>query len=799
MKQLIIGFTKLTAASVLVASLVACGGADDRKVKYLEKGKAYLADKNYEKARIEIKNVLQIDPKFAEAYYIMGQLEEKKKELSKSLSNYKKAIELDPGHIKAKVSLAKIYVIAGTDDFINKAKQLLEEVKKVQPVYSEADLILATIEYKTGSKDRAIKSLEEIVKNDTKLVDGVSLLSTVYLAAGEENKAIEVLADGVSNNPNNISLRLSLAKLLAKNNDLSGAEIHLKKMISIEPETFPLQVALASFYATSNQVDKAEAVLRKSIDQDDEDAQRYLVLVEMLASKVGVKEAGDELEQAIKNQPDLFELKFSQVKFYNKTGEREKAKTVLKQIINDKAYDIEGVRARLELANMLLDEGDKQGAKTYVTEVISEYPNNNDALFITSKLAMYDMDAISAINGLRTVVKNDPKNADASLLLAQAHELNKESALAENELKKSIENNPTNDQVHANYARYLASKGRIEEAVNVIDKALTYFKDSYSLMDIKLKIIASQGKESEIIALLNMMEQANPSSADVNIARGHYFVSKREVTKAIEQFEIANQKTNDKYKTLKLIVNTYLSNNQAMKAMERLQVRLGKSPDDAIANYLAALVDLSQNKVVDARVKLNLASKSAEKWYLPYKLLASTYIADNNLEKAIEIYRDAISKVSNVVEVQMQLAAIYEKQKNFTKAMDAYQKILDVNPGDKLAANNYSSLILDYGNKADYPKALELLKGFDKLPQPALQDSLAWAYAKNDNNAKAVEILKPVVEKSPSVAIFRYHMGYALYHMGDLAAAKSHLKIAVSSEQNFSGKDQAAELMKSIK
>lgn len=55
MKHLISGLTKLTAASILVVALSACGGAEDRKAKYVEKGKVYLAEKNYDKARIEIK------------------------------------------------------------------------------------------------------------------------------------------------------------------------------------------------------------------------------------------------------------------------------------------------------------------------------------------------------------------------------------------------------------------------------------------------------------------------------------------------------------------------------------------------------------------------------------------------------------------------------------------------------------------------------------------------------------------------------------------------------------------------
>jgi len=58
--------------------------------------------------------------------------------------------------------------------------------------------------------------------------------------------------------------------------------------------------------------------------------------------------------------------------------------------------------------------------------------------------------------------------------------------------------------------------------------------------------------------------------------------------------------------------------------------------------------------------------------------------------------------------------------------------------------------------------------------------------------------LQPIVERASNVAVFRYHLGYALYHSGDKAAAKSHLEIAVDSEQNFPGKIEAEALLKEI-
>ncbi len=801
MKHLFSGliFIKYTAVLALVISLVACGGAEERKVKYLEKGKTYLAEKNYDKARVEIKNVLQIDPKFAEAYFIMGKLEEANKELGKALGNYRKAVELDPQYVEAKIKLAKIYVVANTEKMISDASSLLAEVKKVDPENPQVALIAATIKYKAGSKQEATQDLQAVVAKHTNLVDGISLLSTIYLANNEEAKAVKLLTQGVANNPESIMLRISLAKILAKNKDLSGAEKYLKQAINLDPEKYGLQVALSSFYASSNQVDKAEAVLRKAIAQDGDEALRYLMLVEMLASRVSVKEAEEELSKAIQSKPDLYDLKFSQVKFYEKIGNRDKLKQVLEQIIKEKSHDVEGVKARNLLAKYLLEEGDQKAAKKYVDEVIAEYPNDGDALLITAKLSLMNLDAVSAINGLRTVVKNDPKNTEASLLLAQAHEMNKESALAENELKKSIEVNPLDEKVHANYARYLGSRGRVDEAVDVVDKALTYFKDSYDLMSIKLKIVASQKKETEMLALLNMMEQADSARAEVNLAKGHYFFSKGKMPQAIEQFEIAYQKSQDKFKPLQLIVRTYMSNKQAEKAIERLKKNLDKNPDDAIANLLLGQVLLLQKKVPEAREKFLLASKAAESWLLPYTNLVASYMAENEIDKALAVYVDALGKLKNKVPVQLQIASIYEKKKDFSTAMKKYQEILAVHSGNKLAANNYASLLLDHGTEeSDVAKALELSKDFEKLRQPAFLDTLAWAYSKSGNNAKAIELLKPIVEKAPEIAVFRYHLGFALYQSGDKAAAKSHLELAVNSNQSYYGKDKAIELLKTL-
>ena len=85
---------------IIIASVaclaIACGGAEERKAAYMEKAEKSLNAGDLDKARIELKNVLQIDPKDAQAWFKLGNIFERKQEFRKAFGNYSKAAELDP-------------------------------------------------------------------------------------------------------------------------------------------------------------------------------------------------------------------------------------------------------------------------------------------------------------------------------------------------------------------------------------------------------------------------------------------------------------------------------------------------------------------------------------------------------------------------------------------------------------------------------------------------------------------------------------------------------------------------------
>ncbi len=99
----------------------ACGGPEERKAKYFSLAQEYLEAANYPKARVALRNVLKIDPKDAEAYYLFARVEEKEKNWRNAVQLYQETIRLAPDHTGALVTLAKYYLEAHMTEQVSEA------------------------------------------------------------------------------------------------------------------------------------------------------------------------------------------------------------------------------------------------------------------------------------------------------------------------------------------------------------------------------------------------------------------------------------------------------------------------------------------------------------------------------------------------------------------------------------------------------------------------------------------------------------------------------------------------------
>src|SRR5271170_7673419 len=104
------------ALLVVIAAAAGCGGAESRKVKHLEKGQTFLAAGNFEKARVEFRNALQIAPTDSEARYEVGVVDEKLGNIREAAQFYQGAIDVNKDNVRARAALGRLYLFSGAPD-----------------------------------------------------------------------------------------------------------------------------------------------------------------------------------------------------------------------------------------------------------------------------------------------------------------------------------------------------------------------------------------------------------------------------------------------------------------------------------------------------------------------------------------------------------------------------------------------------------------------------------------------------------------------------------------------------------
>src|ERR1700730_8724436 len=89
-------FSSIVVLGLIAVALSACGGAQARKARHLEQGHSYLAAGNFDKARVEFQNALQIAPTDAEARFEMGVVNEKLGKVREGASFYQGTLDVGP-------------------------------------------------------------------------------------------------------------------------------------------------------------------------------------------------------------------------------------------------------------------------------------------------------------------------------------------------------------------------------------------------------------------------------------------------------------------------------------------------------------------------------------------------------------------------------------------------------------------------------------------------------------------------------------------------------------------------------
>lgn len=771
----------------LVAGLLACSNAEERKAAYLDKAKSLQAQGQHDKARLEYKNALQIDPKDPETWFRLGLLEEQAQNIRTAAAIFQRVVEMDKTRNDARLKLGRLYIVGGAPDQV---EPLLTEVMKTDPDNVDVLVLRAALAAHNNDIPAAQRDVSTVLQRQPEHLDATVLSATLDMRAGRADEAIARLNKAIAQHPKNTGLHAVLAAIYARQGNIDEGAAHIKAIIAIEPEVASHRVRLAEYYAVNKRPKEAEQVLHEGLKQPALKKEMQLALVNMQTAQGKSDEAMQTLTQFIKESPDNYALRFRMAELDLAARRPEQARAVYQEIIEAAGTKPDGLRARTQLARLLIAQGQSAPAGELLTEVLEQSPRDNDALIARAGLALARRDAPAAINDLRAVLRDQPNSVPVLRALANAHRQQGEMDLAVEALKKAVEAAPKDGDTRVSLAGLLAEQGKRTNAQEQLDRVLEQNPNHLGALEASFRLKAAQSNYADAMRLAQRIETQQA-------ARGEYYQgvvlqAQKKHDEAIAHFETALKQAPGASEPLTALVKSRLALNQPALAEQRLAQELARDKENVIVQNLLGEVLLMEKKTDQAIAALRNAQRLDPKFTVPYHTLATAYLAKGDAEAAVAALRQGISATDHDPMLVYALANYQEKRGQADQAIALYEKALQARPNEVAFTNNLVMLIANYRqDKQDLERAVALGERLKGQSNPAYLDTLGWVYYRSGNVAAAVPVLEQATRQAPDSPLLNYHLGMVYYKKGDHDAARRHLERAVTDKGSYHGVEEA--------
>jgi tetratricopeptide (TPR) repeat protein len=259
---------KALAISLLFVSLCASTYAQKAKT-YYKTAHEFLESKNYDDALTQFSKALEIEPDYIDAYMARGQIYEFKGELEKAKTDYERALTFE-------TKSEELYYLA------------------------------ANINYKMAEYPESINKINQALTQNSKFLQAVQLQVKVYVALERYNDAL-LSANKALNlryNAYNLYVRGTIYNLL---NDNEAAEKDFDSAIKKNKSFQEAYIALAQLSMKMFKTDQALMNINQAIEIDAKNTEAYLVRSKINIESLKYAEAINDISKNIILEPENIE------------------------------------------------------------------------------------------------------------------------------------------------------------------------------------------------------------------------------------------------------------------------------------------------------------------------------------------------------------------------------------------------------------------------------------------------------------------------------------------------------------
>ncbi len=782
MPRLLLRQGLLVALGALIVS--ACTGAESRKASFVAQGEKNMAAHEWQKARLDFRNALQIDPKDQAVQLLAARAAERAGEYDEAAGRYRALLEQDKASVPARTALGRLYAGGG---LAAEAIKLAEEGLATHPDDAGLLTVRGVARAMRGDLTGAQQDAEVAIARAPASADAATLLASLYQRQGRTAEAIDLLERAAAASPDDVELRAIVAQALAGVNRHGDAERHLLEIVKIEPRVLKHRYRLAQFYVLQKQTDAAEKTLRAAVEAAPGSVEAKLALANLIAAQRSFDAGEKGLKEIIASDPNNLALQLGLGQFYEAHQRPAQADEAYARVADAAGTSAQGLLARNRRAALALAANNIVEGARLIEEVLGASPRDNEALTMRASVALARGDTTTAISDVRAVLRDQPNAPALMRTLAAAYAANGDAALAEETLRAAIRANPSDIPSRLALADLLMKSGRGEEAQPVADQLVAEQPGDIRSIEAAFRVqvqrrdfTAARGSAQQILRLRPDLPAGAYLLGLVDEVEG-------KLGTAREQFERASALAPAAVEPIAAIARVELAQRSAARALARVEQALRAAPASSGLLSLKAEILLQMRRYEESAVAAAQAISRAPSWWVGYHDLARAESGRGRPEAAVAAYVRGLESTQQAPALIQQLAALRERMGNVDGAVELYENWLKRDPGSLVASNNLAMLLLSHraSDPGSVDRALEHARRLEKSTQPEFLDTLGWAHYLHGDYAAAVAVLQRAVNSAPDAPGFMTRLGLAQLRAGRRDEARSTLQRALASRREF--------------
>ncbi|HWX38130.1 MAG TPA: tetratricopeptide repeat protein [Candidatus Sulfotelmatobacter sp.] len=582
----------------------------------------------------------------------------------------------------------------------------------------------------------------------------------------------------------------------SRSDDANQAIDFLKKAFTLDPSSQQIGDELAEIYYQSQRirdaVNEAQSILNK--DPDNLPARRLLarIYVRTLGDLSNASGQRDTLAHATEQYREILRLDPTDAdapiwlaRLYRLQNEPDKAEGVLRDLLAREPANESGVE---QLTQLLLDEGKSQegvallqhlleraptprlwellgdaynqihdlpNAETAYRKASESQPDDIHHLKVLAQTLLIEEKFPEALEQYQRLTQMDADDPDNYLRLAEIYRRLKQLDKAEQNIRLAKAGAPNSLEVTYTEASIYEEEGRFDDAIHVLSDAVTAVKTESEFTPSRRRTLA---------ILYQQLGQLYRESSNY--------------TAAVNTFEeMIRLGPEEDRRARVMIMDTYRDARDLPKALETARKAVDAYPKERTILIAQALL-YGENAQADqavSRLRALLDGSSAD--FEIHLDIAQVYEEGKRWTDAEQSIHEAEKIQGNSSGTEMTsflLGAIFERQKKFDQAEEQFRKVLDANPKNASTLNYYGYMLADRGVRLD--EATDLIKRalVEEPGNAAYEDSLGWAYFKQDKLTEAAELLRKAAMRESHDPTILSHLGDVYAKMGkdDLAEAQ---------------------------